>query len=98
MQREKKSKGREISGWYSTEKLTPEEHAARMEDIDAWYEKRNVLNYRTVPIEVPGKMLAALGKLALDQQIQFSEFVERIFDEYLSQRGINWQQSFRIRD
>ncbi len=93
MARQEKSKSGEISGWYATGKLKPEEQAARMEDINAWYENRSTLNYRTVPIEVPGKLLAALGKLALDEQMQFSEFVEGIFDEYLTRRGIRWRQT-----
>jgi hypothetical protein len=44
-----------------------------------------------VPIEIPGKMLAAIGKMALEEKIQFSEFVERILDEYLMQKGIKWR-------
>lgn len=91
MTREEKKKRDEISGWYVKEKLTPQEHAAKMASIDEWHTKRHTLNYRTVPVEIPGKMLAALGKLALEQQMQFSEFVERILDDYLTQRGIDWQ-------
>jgi len=87
---EKKKKREDISGWYSKERLSPQQHAARMAHIDAWYEKRDTLNYRTVPLEIPGKMLAALGKVALEEKVQFSEFVERILDEYLTQKGINW--------
>ena len=97
MQREK-TKDSEISGWYSKERLTPEERAASMEDIHRWYEKRSALNYRTVPIEIPGKMLAALGKLALDQEVAFSEFVETVFDEYLTQKGIKWEEFLSTRN
>jgi len=91
MVNEKRKRREDISGWYSKEKLSPQTHAARMARIDEWYEKRGTLNYRTVPLEIPGKMLAALGKLALEQRVQFSEFVERILDEYLAQKGITWE-------
>jgi hypothetical protein len=89
MERVKKST--EISGWYSKEKLNPEEQAARMAEINKWYDKQHKMNYRTVPLEIPGKMLAALGKLAMDRQIQFSEFIEDILAEYLRNNEINWQ-------
>jgi len=88
---EKKKTREDISGWYVTEKLSPQQRAARMAHIDEWHEKLHTLNYRTVPLEIPGKMLVALGKLALEEKVQFSEFVERILDEYLTQRGINWE-------
>lgn len=88
---EKKKAREDISGWYVTEKLTPQQRTARMTHINEWHEKLHTLNYRTVPLEIPGKMLAALGKLALEEKVQFSEFVERILDEYLTQRGINWE-------
>jgi hypothetical protein len=88
---ERKKKREDISGWYVKEKIDAREHAARMADIDEWYKKRHRFNYRTVPIEIPGKMLAAIGKMALEEKIQFSEFVERILDEYLMQKGIKWR-------
>jgi hypothetical protein len=88
---EKKTKREEISGWYVKEKLGAEERAARMADINTWYEKRHRMNYRPVPFEMPGKMLAAIGKLALEQKVEFSEFVESVLDEYLTKRGISWR-------
>ncbi|MBW2305605.1 MAG: hypothetical protein JRG73_01620 [Deltaproteobacteria bacterium] len=80
----------EISGWYAKEKLSPEEHAARMAEINTWYDKQHTMNYRTVPLEIPGKMLATLGRMAMDHQIQFSDFIEGILDEYLTNKGISW--------
>jgi len=88
---EKKKKREEISGWYVKEKLSLEEREARIADVNAWYEKRSEMNYRPVPIEIPGKMLAAVGKLALEQKVEFSEFVERLLDDYLTQKGISWR-------
>jgi len=84
-------KREDISGWYVKEKIDPREHAARMADNDDWYKKRHTFNYRTVPIEIPGKMLAAIGKMALEEKIQFSEFIEGILDAYLTQKGITWR-------
>ncbi len=81
-------KGQDVSGWYVQEKLSREEEAARLAEIDAWYEKRHTMNYRTVPLEIPGKMLAALGKLAIERKIEFSVFIEGILDEYLQKQGI----------
>jgi hypothetical protein len=88
---EKKKRRENISGWYVTDKLSPEQRAARMAHIDEWHDKLHTLNYRTVPLEIPGKMLAALGKLALEEKLQFSEFIERIMGEYLTQKGITWE-------
>ncbi len=88
---EKKKTREGISGWYVTEKLSSQQRAARMAHIDEWHERLYTLNYRTVPLEIPGKMLAALGKLALEEKVQFSEFVAGILDEYLTQKGINWE-------
>jgi hypothetical protein len=88
---EKRKKRGDVSGWYVKEKLTPEENAARIADISNWYEKQHTMNYRTVPLEIPGKMLAALGKMALDRNIQLSEFIEGILDEYLTRTGTRWR-------
>jgi len=88
---EKGKKRGDISGWYAKEKLSPEEHAARTADVDAWYEKQHTMNYRTVPLEIPGKMLATLGRLAIEQEMQFSEFIEGILDEYLAKKEIPWR-------
>ncbi len=80
-----------VSGWYAKENLTQEERDAKMAAIEAWYEKRCTMNYRTVPLELPGKMLAALGKMGLDQGIQISEFVEGILQDYLKKKKVKWQ-------
>lgn len=89
---EAKTKGKEISGWYSQEELTAEEKAARMRNIERWYEKRHRLNYRTVPVEIPGKMMLALGKEAIAKKMDFSEYIEGILDEYLRRKKVNWQR------
>ena len=83
-----KKKTKDVSGWYPKAKLSPKEQAVRAAEIDSWYEKRHTMNYRTVPLEIPGKMLAALGKLAMEQKVEFSEFIEGILAEYLVKKGI----------
>jgi hypothetical protein len=88
---EKGKRRGDVSGWYAKEKLSAEEEAARMAEINAWYEKQHTMNYRTVPLEIPGKMMAALGKLALERELDFSEFVEGILDEYLKRTGNAWR-------
>ncbi len=49
------------------------------------------LNYRTVPLEIPGKMMLALGRIAMDQGISFSEFIEGILEAYLRQKKVHWK-------
>ena len=86
---ERKGKEKEVSGWYAHKEQTPEEEAAQMRATERWYEERHRLNYRTVPLEIPGKMMLALGKMALDQGVSFSEFIERILDSYLRRKKMN---------
>jgi hypothetical protein len=85
---ENKMAKKEISGWYVQEELTAAEKAAQMKAIESWYEKRHRLNYRTVPLEIPGKMMLALGKRAMDQGVSFSEFIEGILNAYLRQKKV----------
>jgi hypothetical protein len=80
-----------ISGWYAQEELTASEKAAQMRALERWYEKRHRLNYRTVPLEIPGKMMLALGRMAIDQGVSFSEFIEGILEAYLRQKKAHWK-------
>ena len=80
-----------VSGWYAKETLSREEREAKMAAIDAWYEKRHTMNYRTVPLELPGKMLAAIGKMSMDQDVQLSDFIESILEAYLQNKGVKWR-------
>ena len=82
---------KEISGWYAQRELTPDEKAAQMQAVERWYEKRGRLNYRTVPLEIPGKMMLALGRIAMDQGVSFSEFIEGILEAYLRQKKVRWK-------
>ena len=80
-----------VSGWYAKETLSQEEREAKMAAINAWYEKRHTMNYRSVPLELPGKMLAAIGKMSMDQKIQLSDFIEEIIEDYLQKQGVQWR-------
>ncbi len=80
-----------VSGWYAKETLSQEEREAKMAAIEEWYEKRHTMNYRTVPLELPGKMLAAIGKMSMDQDIQISDFIESILEDYLQNKGVKWR-------
>ena len=88
---ERKGKGKEVPGWYAQKKQTPEEMALKIRATEQWYEKKHRLNYRTVPLEIPGKMMLTLGKMALDQGVSFSEFIEEILNSYLRHKKINWK-------
>ena len=85
---DKGKKPKVVSGWYAKDDLSPKAQAARAAEIEGWYEKRHTMNYRTVPLEIPGRMLAALGKLAIEQKVEFSEFIEGVLAEYLAKKGI----------
>ncbi len=88
---DRKGKEKEISGWYVQEKLPPEEKAAQVKAVGDWYEKKHRLNYRTVPLEIPGKMMLALGKLSLEKGMNFSDLIEEILDGYLRGKRIPWR-------
>jgi len=94
---ERKGEEQEVSGWYAQKEKTAEEIAAEMRAAGQWYEKRHRLNYRTVPVEIPGKMMLALGKMALDQGVTFSGFIEEILESYLKQEKVNWKSIKEVR-
>jgi hypothetical protein len=85
---EPKPKAKEVSGWYAQRQMTPEERAAQRRATDQWYDKKHRLNYRTVPLEIPGKMMLSLGKMAVEKGVPFSEFIEGILDSYLKGKKI----------
>ncbi len=88
---ERKMKEKEVSGWYGKKELTPEQQEAQMKEIERWYGKKQKLNYRTVPLEIPGKMMMALGKMAMEQGVPFGDFIEGILEAYLRGKKINWK-------
>jgi hypothetical protein len=94
MVREKKEKTEKISGWYpksiAAPRELPEEEVKR---VDEWFDRLIKGNYKRLSAEVPGKMMLALGKLALEKGVPFTDFIEGILREYLERQGIDWQGS-----
>jgi len=88
----KMRKAKEVSGWYAQQELSPAEEEAKRQALEKWYEKKHRLNYRSVPLEIPGKMMLALGKMAMEQGVSFSEFIEEILEGYLRQKKVQWKR------
>jgi hypothetical protein len=79
-----------LSGLYfrtigAPQKLT-EEEAKR---VDEWYDRLIKGNYKRLSAEIPGKMMLALGKMAKEKDIPFSDLIEGILAEYLEKKGID---------
>lgn len=93
MKTDGKTKGtKEVSGWYAREELSPAEKEAKRQALEKWYEKKHRLNYRSAPLEIPGKMMLALGKMAMEQGVSFSEFIEEILEGFLRQKKVQWKK------
>ena len=88
---DQKKNGKEVSGWYAHQEMTAAQKASQMREVERWYETRYRLNYRTVPVEIPGKMMLALGRMAMEQKTSFSEFIETILESYLREHKIRWK-------
>ncbi len=84
-------KSRHVSGWYSKGKLSAEEEAARRQQVEDWLAQRIALNYRQVAVEMPGRMVLALGRLAQAQGVTFEAMVEGVLADYLARQGIDWR-------
>ena len=87
-----KKKTEAVSGWYSKStaqrKLT-EDEAKR---VDEWFDRLIKGNYKRLPAEIPGKMMLALGKIALEKGVPFTDLIEEILREYLEKQGIDWKK------
>ncbi|MCL4369306.1 MAG: hypothetical protein M1380_00110 [Chloroflexi bacterium] len=86
-------KGSEISGWYGKTRVTEAERVEQMRQVEDWHQKRIDLNYRQIPVEAPGKMVLALGKMAQAKGVPFGDFVEGILADYLERQGVDWTRS-----
>jgi hypothetical protein len=60
--------------------------------IDEWHDRLIKGNYKRIPAEIPGKMMLALGKMAKEKGIPFTDFIEGILAEYLEKKGIDWKK------
>ena len=92
MVREKKEKTEGISGWYPKSIAAPRELTQdEAKKVDEWFDRLIMGNYKRLPAEIPGKMMLALGKMALEKGAPFTDFIEGILGEYLEKQGIDWQ-------
>lgn len=94
MAKEKKEKAEGISGWYPTSIAAPRtltEEETKKED--EWFDRLIKGNYKRLSAEIPGKMMLALGKMALEKGVPFTDFIEGILGEYLEKQGIDWKKS-----
>jgi len=91
MVREKKEKTEGISGWYPKSIAAPRELTENeVRKIDEQFDRLIKDNYKRLSAEIPGKMMLALGKLALAKGVPFTDFIEGILGEYLEKQGIDW--------
>ena len=93
MVREKKEKTEGISGWYPKSIATPRELTEdEARKVDEQFDRLIKGNYKRLSAEIPGKMMLALGKMALEKGIPFTDFIEGILGEYLEKQGIDWKK------
>jgi len=73
MVREKKEKTEGVSGWYprsiAAPKALTEEETKR---VDEQFDRLIKGNYKRLSAEIPGKMMLALGKMALEKGVPFT--------------------------
>ena len=92
MVREEKEKTERISGWYPKSIGAPMELTEdEAKKVDEHFDRLIKGNYKRLSAEIPGKMMLALGKMALEKGVPFTDFIEGILGEYLEKRGIDWQ-------
>ncbi len=88
-----KKKSEAISGWYPRSIAAPraltEDEAKR---VDEWFDRLIKGNYKRLSAEIPGKMMLALGKMALEKGVPFTDLIEGILGEYLERQGIDWKK------
>ena len=93
MAKEKKEKAEGISGWYPTSVAAPKELTQdEAKKVDEWFDRLIKGNYKRLSAEIPGKMMLALGKMALEKGVPFTDLIEGILREYLERQGIDWKK------
>ena len=91
MVRGKKEKTEGISGWYPKSIAAPRELTEdEARKVDEQFDRLIKGNYKRLSAEIPGKIMLALGKIALEKGVPFSDFIEGILGEYLEKKGIDW--------
>ena len=88
-----KKKSEAVSGWYpkstAAGKTLAEDEAKR---VDEWFDRLIKGNYKRLSSEIPGKMMLALGKMAQEKDVPFTDLIEGILAEYLEKQGIDWKK------
>ena len=88
-----KKKAETVSGWYpksiAAPKALTEEEAKK---LDEWFDRLIKGNYKRISAEIPGKMILALGRIAKEKGVPFTDFVEGILAEYLEKQGVHWKK------
>jgi len=88
-----KKKSEEVSGWYPRSIATPRELTEdEAKKVDEWFDRLIKGNYKRISAEIPGKMMLALGKMAKERDVSFTDFIEGILGEYLEKQGIDWKK------
>ena len=88
-----KRKAETVSGWYPKSTAAPRALTAEeAKREDEWFDRLIKGNYKRLSAEIPGKMMLALGKIALEKGVPFTDLIEGILAEYLEKQGIDWQK------
>ena len=88
-----KKKAEEVSGWYPRSIAAPRELTEdEVKKVDEWFDRLIDGNYKRLPAEIPGKMMLALGRMAKEKGVPFTDFIEGILAEYLERQGIDWKK------
>ena len=88
-----KKKAETVSGWYPKSIVAPRELTEdEAKKVDEWFDRLIKGNYKRISAEIPGKMMLALGKMAKEKDVPFTNFIEGILAEYLEKQGLNWKK------
>ncbi len=88
-----KKKAEAVSGWYSKSTTSPKKLTEdEAKKVDKWFDRLIEGNYKRLPAEIPGKMMLALGKIASEKNVSFTDLIERILRDYLKKEGIDWEK------
>jgi len=87
-----KKKTEAVSGWYPKSTAQRKMTVDEAKRVDEWFDRLINGNYKRISAEIPGKMILALGKIALEKGTPFTELIEGILREYLEKQGIDWEK------
>ena len=77
-----KKKAEIISGWYPKSIAAPRQLTEdETKRVNEWFDRLIKGNYKRLSAEIPGKMMLALGKMAKEKGMPFTDFIEEILRE-----------------